>query len=55
MVNPILKENVEGQKQPGKYVAGEPELPSFGKPKCEGHNNWKGHKHPNYSRNIMIK
>ena len=33
-LNPIFKENVQGQKHTGKYVGAEPDLPSFKKPKC---------------------
>ena len=33
MFNPILKENVHGQKHTGWCVVAELELPNFGKPK----------------------
>ena len=34
MFNPKYKENIQRQKHPGRWVVTEPELPSFGKPKC---------------------
>ena len=38
----IFKENVQGQKHPRRYIVAEPELPSFGKPKCAVQNESNG-------------
>ena len=51
MFNPIIEENVQGQKHPGRYVVADPDLPSHKKPKYVVQNEWNGHKNLNNRRN----
>ena len=49
MINPILKDNVQGQKHPGSCAFAEPELFNYRKPERVVRKN--GHKNPNHSHN----
>ena len=49
MFNPILKENVQGWKHPGRYAFAEPELLSYRKPKHVVQNVNNGHRNPKNS------
>ena len=55
MFNPIFKENVQGQKDPGSCGFAEPELLSYRKPKRVVQNENNGHKNTNNSHNYRDK
>ena len=51
MFNPIFKENVQGQKNPGSYAFAEPELLNYRKPKSVVQKVKDDHKNPHNSHN----
>ena len=51
MFNPIFKENVQGQKDPGRCAFVEPELLSYRKPKRVVQIKKNGHKNPKDNHN----
>ena len=51
MFNPIFKENIQGQKHPGRCTFAKLELLNYGKPKFGVQNEKNGHTNPNDSHN----
>ena len=51
MFNPIFKENIQGQKHPGRCIFAELELLIYRKPKFVVQNEKNGHTNPSNSHN----